>query len=245
MSRFRDVDRALIERLDSTFYPDVPDNWDNDHFRSLVLPLMTGESVVLDVGAGRGALPQMDFRGHAGTVIGVDPDPVVLQNPLVHEAHVATAESMDVIATGSIDLMVSNNVLEHVPDPEGFFREASRVLRPDGMLVTKTPNRRHYMATIARLTPTSFHERVTAWRGRPVEDTFPTTYPANTIEDQTRFADAVGLKVEAIELMESRPEYLRITALSYLPGIAWERTVNRFKLDRFKIVMFSTFRKVD
>lgn len=237
----RSIDRQAIDWLDRRFYPGVPENWDNDHFRSLVLEHLDDDATLLDIGAGRGALPHMDFRGCAAQIIGIDPDPAVLGNPYLDQAFVTPGESMPMIDDDSIDVVVSNNVLEHLPDAAGFFREVARVLRPGGRLITKTPNRNHYMATIARCTPTSFHERVTAWRGRPIEDTFPTTYPANRIADQARLAAAASMRLIHHELVESRPEYLRFTAPLYMPGILWERTVNRFGIDGLKIVIFSVF----
>lgn len=41
---------------------------------------------------------------------------------------------------GTFDAAISINVLEHVPDPARFAREAARVLRPGGRLLMVTPN---------------------------------------------------------------------------------------------------------
>jgi SAM-dependent methyltransferase len=44
------------------------------------------------------------------------------------------------LASGSFDVVVSLETLEHVPDAEGFVAEISRVLAPGGSLVLSTPN---------------------------------------------------------------------------------------------------------
>lgn len=39
----------------------------------------------------------------------------------------------------SLDLIVSNDVFEHVPNPEAVFKECARVLRPGGMMLATIP----------------------------------------------------------------------------------------------------------
>lgn len=46
------------------------------------------------------------------------------------------------IPAASADLLISLDVVEHLPDPKRFFAEASRVLRPGGVLFFSTPNTR-------------------------------------------------------------------------------------------------------
>jgi hypothetical protein len=100
------------------------------------------------------------------------------------------------------------------------------VLKPGGRFIAKTPNRNHYVPTIARATPVRFHRLYNRLRGRNAEDTFPTYYRANSRSQIKRLAHASGLHVEALELIEGRPEYLRLTPLTYVLGIAYERIVN-------------------
>ena len=62
--------------------------------------------------------------------------------------------------------------MEHLEDPETVFGEINRVLKPGGIFLFKTPNRRHYMPLIAQLTPYRFHQFINKLRGRDSEDTF-------------------------------------------------------------------------
>lgn len=41
------------------------------------------------------------------------------------------------------DYVVSYSLIEHLPDPDNFLREAFRVLKPGGLLVLETPNWHH------------------------------------------------------------------------------------------------------
>src|SRR4051794_53079 len=141
--------------------------------------LLTPESVVLDLGAGAGIVKQMDFRGLARKVCGVDLDPRVLKNPLLDEGRIGNAGVIP-YADGQFDLAFSDNLLEHLDTPCAVFSEVTRVLKPGGVFLFKTPNKWHYMPTIARLTPFRFHQYVNRLRGRAQSDTFPTRYRANT-----------------------------------------------------------------
>jgi SAM-dependent methyltransferase len=209
----------LTQWLDETFYPNDRGNWDDWHFRDRVIAHITPGRVVLDLGAGAGIVEQMDFRGL------VDLDPRVVDNPMLDEGRVANATGIP-YGDAMFDVVFSDNVLEHLVDPLTVFREVARVLKPGGLFLFKTPNKWHYVPTIARWTPHSFHQFVNRRRGRAAEDTFPTLYRANTKADVARLADAAGLAVEAIERIEGRPEYLRTTAATYAVGLAYERLVN-------------------
>lgn len=52
---------------------------------------------------------------------------------------VGTGDALPMRA-GSVDLVVCNDVLEHVPDTDTFTREIHRVLAPGGHLLLSTPN---------------------------------------------------------------------------------------------------------
>ncbi len=93
----------------------------------------------------------------------------------------------------------------------------------------KTPNKWHYVPTIARFTPHRFHELVNRIRGRAEADTFPTLYRANTAADVRRLAADSGFAVERLNTIEGRPEYLRMTWPTYLLGTAYERLANSWE----------------
>ena len=49
-------------------------------------------------------------------------------------------------ADSAFDIAISFQVLEHVPDPARFVREARRVVRQGGVVLVVTPNRNHRLA---------------------------------------------------------------------------------------------------
>ncbi|MBU6434160.1 MAG: methyltransferase domain-containing protein, partial [Nitrospirae bacterium] len=216
----------LVVGMDKWLYPEYSEkNWDDTMFRNRILEILRPQDAMLDLGAGAGVVHQMNFRGLAGRVCGIDLDPrIVTQNRYLDEALHGSAEAIP-YPISTFDLVIANNVMEHIADPYGVYREVYRVLKPGGRFLFKTPNKWHYMPLIARFTPLRFHQYINRIRGRSAEDTFPTLYRANTPRQINELAKGSGLHVEYIELIEGRPEYTRLTALTYLFGILYERIV--------------------
>lgn len=232
-----------VKWLDKKLYPDYEGNWDDQLFRESILDNVQPNHHILDVGAGAGIVPQMNFRGHVEHVCGIDPDNRVVDNPYLDEGKVSMAEHIPYPAD-SFDLVFSDNVLEHLENPHEVFAEVQRVLKPGGILLVKTPNKRHYMPLVARLTPHWFHRAFNRMRGRESEDTFPTRYRANSVSDFRDLANASNLELEKVRLVEGRPEYLRFNSVTYVVGWWYERLVNRFhELSGFRVLLIGKFRK--
>lgn len=230
-------------RLDAAWYPQCEDQWDARAFRQRVLAVIDPQTRMLDIGAGRGATPHMRYRGLVAELVGVDVDAAVLENDQVDRAVHTPDGLLSELDADYFDIVISKDVLEHVDDPDTFFREVARVLKPGGLFLAKTPNGTHYVPIIARLTPLSLHKTFNKLRGRDVVDTFPTRYRANSRGALTRLARASGLAVVAVEFQEARPEYLRFHPLPYFLGMAYERTVNALGLNALKAVIYVTLRK--
>lgn len=219
-----------IRRKLDGLYPPFGEEWPSRAYREMVLRYASPQDKLLDFGAGRGKVPLHDFSHNVQRCVGVDVDDAVLGNRQVDEAKVIGADGRIPYDDETFDLVVSAYVLEHLTEPAPMFAEVARVLRPGGAFVFLTPNRRHYVPTIARLTPHWFHVWVNGRRGHEERDTFPTVYRCNTPADVSRFAAAAGLAVSEVALVEGRPEYLRSFGPLYLLGVAYERAVNTLPL---------------
>jgi SAM-dependent methyltransferase len=162
-------------------------------FYSLIADLLSLDSVVLDLGAGRGAQIEnskgymrhlISFSGRCKRYIGTDPDPVVLENPFLEEAHVMDSEGSIPLPDSSVDIIVANAVLEHVADPRRLVSEIRRLLRPGGWFCAWTPNRHGYVGLAARIVPNKFHAKIVGAAepagGRTERDVFPVLYRMNT-----------------------------------------------------------------
>lgn len=230
---------SLVAWMDRKFYAKYSNNWDDVLFRRWIERRLRPKDHVLDLGAGAGIVSQMNFRGCAARVCGVDLDPRVTENSFLDEGRQASGEAIP-YPDGAFDLVFSDNVLEHLSDPIAIFREVHRVLKPGGIFLAKTPNRSHYVPFLARLTPLQVHRFLNRLRGRAAVDTFPTCYQANSPRQIRELAHAAGLKVRQIELVEGRPEYLRLSAGTYAFGLLYERLVNALPpLARFRVLLLA------
>jgi SAM-dependent methyltransferase len=187
---------------------------------------------VLNLGAGPATGSTVrSIRGEVAALVGVDPDPVVLKNSEVDEAHVIEGERLP-LADASFDLAFSDYVFEHVEHPERFLKEAARVLKPGAPFFFRTPNRLHYVALLASATPHWFHILVAnAARGLPrgAHEPWRTFYRLNTATRIERVAVLAGFSKVETRLFEPEPSYLMFHPVPFLAGVGYERTVNRFE----------------
>lgn len=161
------------------------------HFYTRVQSLLTGSSVVCDLGCGRG-FHKMLYEGFARTVqvcrglnrhvIGVDVDKYATENPYIDEFRLIGADGRLPLEDSSIDVVVSEWVFEHLEQPLRTLAEASRVLKPGGVICIRTPNRWHYSSLGASMIPNQWHHHVRRILRQPhdPQDVFPTYYRCNS-----------------------------------------------------------------
>jgi arsenite methyltransferase len=125
-------------------------------------------SVVLDLGCGAGTdlLIAAQMTGPTGRVIGVDmtasmldrarasADGMGLRNVELHEALIEAVPLED----ASVDVVISNGVIDLVPHKDTVFDEIDRVLRPGGRLQLADVVIRHEVSEDAR-------KRIDLWTG--------------------------------------------------------------------------------
>jgi SAM-dependent methyltransferase len=128
----------------------------------------------------------------------------------------------------TFDIVFHHMVAEHLAKPTAVMRETARVLKPGGTLVFETPNRWHYAAIAAAMTPHWFHERylplVSA--NRDAADIFPTLYRCNSRRQITRALEAAGLDGR-ITFIRRPPNYLGMHPATFMLGVLYERTAER------------------
>lgn len=200
-------------------------------FYNRVQALLGLGAVVLDVGCGRGAAlvddpvtyrrKLRDFRAKGARVIGLDVDKGAAENPGLDEFHLLSSKGRWPISDSSVDVIVSDFVLEHIDEPSEYFAEVRRVLRPGGVFCARTTNRLGYVGIAASLIPNRLHEQVVGYvqDGRESVDVFPTRYRVNTVwalRSHLRIAKLEGV----VYGFEAEPSYLAFSLPLYALGKA-------------------------
>lgn len=152
--------------------------------------LLSPESVVADIGCGRGKCNEDPvpvrrnlriLKGKCLKVIGLDVDTIAQSNPNIDAFYLIENDNWP-IGDNSVDLCVCDSALEHIPNPEKFFSECSRILKPGGYFCARTPNVCSFFGLASIVIPNKWHQRVLEWvqKNRKSEDVFPTLYRCNS-----------------------------------------------------------------
>ena len=157
----------------------------NVAFYSRVNALLQPSFVVVDFGCGRGT-HQDDavifrrglrcLKGKVSRVIGVDADENGWTNSSIDEFRLLVPGRPWPLSDRSVDMVICDCVIEHLPDPSAFFDEAARVLVGGGYLCIRTPNVHSYIGIASRFVPNKYHSKIlkVVQTGREERDVFPT-----------------------------------------------------------------------
>lgn len=181
-------------------------------YSELVRTYLGPGDLLLDLGCGRGGLVEQ-LTHPLSQVMGVDPDLTSLRE---HRLPLPRAQAFShrlPFAADTFDLIFASWLLEHLPEPDQDFKEVARVLRPGGIFIFITPNRRHPLSLFNHLLGRLGHVQgwlVRGLYGRAAADAFPTYYRANSRRDLEQLAAASNLRLERLQTVAD-PTYLAFT----------------------------------
>jgi len=122
--------------------------WYEHYHRYAFAKRLVANKRVLDVASGEGYGSHI-LAQYAQSVIGVDIDKTSVEhaNKKYQYNNLQYIQSSCVnmpIDDASIDVVVSFETLEHLAEQKEMLAEIDRVLKPDGLLVISTPDKKHY-----------------------------------------------------------------------------------------------------
>jgi SAM-dependent methyltransferase len=133
------------------------------------------------------------------------------------------------VESGSVDVVMSRSVMEHVADPLNVYGEIHRVLKPGGHFVFLTPNLWDYASLIAKCVPNRLHPGIVARvEGRAEEDVFPVCYLTNTRGSVQKWAGRTGFAIESFRYLGQYPGYFMFNGFLFLLATGYEKVISRF-----------------
>jgi SAM-dependent methyltransferase len=144
----------------------------------------------------------------ASLFVGVDVDAGMLAHPLLRLRAKALGGALP-FRDGSFDVVTSNMVAEHLPDPKRVLEDVHRVLRPGGKFAFHTPNYLYYLIAIASWTPDWLKKwLILRLERRPAVDVFPAFYRINTERRIRELARETGFRVERLLVVGAGGSFL-------------------------------------
>lgn len=220
---------ATAIELEKKYYSDKP-GWVNGTTRLhelIAWASKSGQTVALEVGPGPQNKTTTFMAEHVARLDGLDIDELACTNPALANLAIYDGEEFP-IESESYDLVVADYVMEHVEHPKIVLSEISRVLKPGGHFIFRTPNLYHYVALFARFTPHRMHVALAnPMRGRTDEaEPYPTFYRFNTRRRVRKITKQAGLQEIELRLQELQPSYLMFNPWAFRLGVLYERIVN-------------------
>jgi SAM-dependent methyltransferase len=181
-------------------------------FLAEALMRMAPSSRVLDVGGGRHPCIAVEARPVCASYDGLDVSPGELEQAPIGSydaTFVLDAGKHDERLVAQYDLILSWQVLEHVPDLEKTFRNLGSYLTPGGYLLAAFSGRNSVFACANRLLPYRVSRTLLGMLlHRPQESVFPAHYDKCT-------ADGISIALEGWPEVDVRPWFVGASYLRF------------------------------
>ena len=188
---------------------------------------------ILDLGCGDGILVKNLFAEKIDA--GLDPDPGELEHARSFDIYTELLQCRaDSIPKpdASYNTVISNSVLEHIPDLEPVFREVYRVLAPGGRFYCTVPSNYFFDYTIVNQLLKAFRLRGPAVRYQKFFNSFWKLYHCYPLEQWTALACRCGFELsEAFNFSPRRNNLLKNLLVPFsLPSFLIKKTLNKWVL---------------
>src|SRR4051812_46743740 len=192
----------------------------DDQYEAIVTKLVRRGTRWADIGCGRDIFPSNPelarrLAGQCSTVLGIDPDPNVRENPFVNQRFEGLVE--DYPGTETYDLVTLRMVAEHIVDPDHSVRKLWQLTAPGGLVVIYTPNRWSPIPFLTALVPNRWHHtfKRMLWDAQ-ARDTFPTAFKMNTRKALSAVCQRHGLQEVHFQYLDDCRTFDRYRWLNYM-----------------------------
>jgi SAM-dependent methyltransferase len=195
-------DILILEKsLKSELYARMPEySFSNDIFENWIKESLEKDSVWIDAGCGNNSLTE-EFSIYSIHGTGVD---VTIHPELKNAGKFLKADLANLpFEIESIDVIVSNMVVEHLEEPHRILSEFYRILKPGGNFIFRTTNKYYPSQFFGHLFPKKAKDKIIN-RVYGVEShyIFSTHYRLNSFKKIKKILPANGFHIYRLEAIE-------------------------------------------
>jgi SAM-dependent methyltransferase len=197
-------------------------------YKEVIERYLSGSQILLDAGCGSGKETVINYKEKAKLAIGIDLSPEIENNNTLHKKIVGSVYEIP-LDNNSVDIIVTQSLIEHLEKPERLFQEASRVLKPGGIFILMTPNLMGWRSFISKCTPFWFHVIMNKkLYGVNKKDVFPTHYKANTISKLKKLLKNNDFTIIDQYFYEPSPKTLTFSLAATYLEIMYTRIMRKY-----------------
>jgi len=178
--------------------------------------------IVLDAGCSHGSTLK-NYKKHIAQLIGIDADPNnIKKNKICDKVIIGNLENLP-FENEKFDIIACQWVLEHLKNPNQVFKEFSRVLKKDGILMIITSNVYNPIMFIGKILPKKFIKKILKLLvNYSEEDYFPTYYRSNSVSKISGMCKKYNLK-KIKEIRAQYPYYFIFNKLLFIITLLVEK----------------------
>ena len=228
----------MYKLLENMIVPNV--KYAQTVYEEYLVKIIEKDSVWLDLGCGRRLLPEWRSAqekiliNQCKVLVGYDGDINSLKdNDSIKMKIMGDIDSLPV-RNEVFDIVSANMVLEHLKCPDNAFREIKRILKPGGIFIFHTPNRKGYVNILGNMIPNVFRNTLIVFlEGRTEKDIFKTYYEINTIQKIEKIAFSTGLNIVELKMITSTAASAMLLPLSIIELI-WIRILSFERFTKYR-----------
>jgi ubiquinone/menaquinone biosynthesis C-methylase UbiE len=201
MSNKKDEILSLEKSLKSELYERIPGyNFSNDVFENWIKESLKKDSVWIDAGCGSNYLTE-EFSIYSKSGTGVD---MTVHPELKNAGKFLKADLAKLpFENESVDVIVSNMVVEHLENPRSVLSEFYRILKPGGNFIFRTTNKYYPTQFFGHLFSKKTKDRIiNRVFGVESHDIFSTHYRLNSLKKIKKILPAHGFSIHRLEAIE-------------------------------------------
>ena len=218
---------AIIKR----FFPNS--EYKNKIYSRIIEKYISKSDILLDAGCGTGKETLLNYKEKVKFSIGIDISPGIEENNTIHKKVLASVYNMP-LHNGCVDIIVCQELIEHLEWPDKFFKEVARILKPQGIFIMMTPNLIGWRSLISKFTPYRFHVLMNKeLYNNDKTDVFLTYYKANTFFRIKKLLYGLGFEIIENHCFEETPGTLAFSTITTYLEIIYTKIIRRYHFLRY------------